>query len=58
MIFGGLSFAGTRWYVVTVRDPKMVRDQKKLRDDWIRENRLHVWQFFVIPVVSTLSFSH
>ena len=28
MIFGRLSFPGTRWYVVTVRDPQIVRDQK------------------------------
>jgi len=29
MIFGSLSSPGTRWYVVTVRKPQMVRDQKK-----------------------------
>jgi len=29
IIFGTLTFPGTRWYVMTVRDPKMVRDQKK-----------------------------
>jgi len=28
MIFGTLSFSGAGWYVVTVRDPQMVRDQK------------------------------
>jgi len=28
-IFGRLSFPGTRWYVVTVGDLQMVRDQKK-----------------------------
>jgi len=27
MIFG--TFPGTRWYVMTVRDTQMVRDQKK-----------------------------
>jgi len=26
---GRLSFPGTRWYVVTVRDPQMIRDQYK-----------------------------
>jgi len=29
MIFGTLTFPGTRWYVMTVRGPQMVRDQKK-----------------------------
>jgi len=29
IIFGALTFPGTRWYVLTVRDPQMVRDQKK-----------------------------
>ena len=29
MIFGTLTFPETRWYVVTVRDPQMVRAQKK-----------------------------
>jgi len=29
MIFGTLTFPGTRWYVLTVRDPQMVRSQKK-----------------------------
>jgi len=30
VIFGRLSFPGTRWYVPTVRGPQVVRDQKKL----------------------------
>ena len=29
MIFGIQSFPGARWYVVTVRVPQMVRDEKK-----------------------------
>ena len=29
MIFGTLTFPGTRWNVLTVRDPQMVRNQKK-----------------------------
>ena len=29
IIFGTLTFPGTRWYVLTARDPQMVRDQKK-----------------------------
>jgi len=29
MIFGTLTFPGTRWYVMTVWDTQMVRDQKK-----------------------------
>jgi len=32
MIFGTLTFPGTRWYVMTVRDPQMVRDQKKFEN--------------------------
>jgi len=28
-IFGTLTFPGTRWYVLTARDPQMVCDQKK-----------------------------
>jgi len=32
MIFGRLNFLGTRRYVVTVRDPQMVRDQKKIKN--------------------------
>jgi len=30
IIFGILTFPGTRWYVLTVREPQMVRDQKSL----------------------------
>jgi len=30
VICGRLSFPGTRWYMLTVRNPQMVRDQKKL----------------------------
>jgi len=29
MIFGTLTFPGTWWYVLTVRDPQKVHDQKK-----------------------------
>jgi len=29
IIFGTLTFPGTKWYVSTARDPQMVRDQKK-----------------------------
>jgi len=28
MIFGTLTLPGTRWYVLTVWDPQVVRDQK------------------------------
>jgi len=34
MIFGTLTFPGTRWYVMTVRGPQMVRDQKKFENHW------------------------
>ena len=36
IIFGTLTFPGTRWYVLTVRDPQMVRDQKKFGNHWHR----------------------
>ena len=32
MIFGTLTFPGTRWYVMTVRDTQMVRDRKKFEN--------------------------
>jgi len=32
MIFGTLTFPGTRWYVMSVRDTQMVRDQKKFEN--------------------------
>ena len=34
MIFGTLTFPGTRWYVMKVRDTQMVRDQKKFENHW------------------------
>jgi len=38
MIFDTLTFLGTRWYVMTVRDTQMVRDQKKFENHWLRGN--------------------
>jgi len=35
IIFGTLTFSGTRWYVITVRDPQMVRAQKKFGNHWV-----------------------
>ena len=35
MIFGTLTFPGTRWQVLTVRDPQMVRDQNKFGKHWL-----------------------
>ena len=32
MIFGTLTFYGARWYMMTVRDTQMVRDQKKFEN--------------------------
>jgi len=29
MIFGTLTFPGTRWYVMPAQEPQMIRDQKK-----------------------------
>jgi len=37
MIFGTLTFRGTRWYVMTVWDTQMVRDQKKFENHCSRE---------------------
>ena len=36
IIFGTLTFPGRRWYVMTVRDTQMVRDQKKFENHWSR----------------------
>jgi len=33
-VFVTMSFSGTRWYVVTVRDPQMLCDQKKFGNHW------------------------
>jgi len=32
LIFGTLTFPGTRWYVLTVRNTQMVRDQKEFEN--------------------------
>jgi len=37
MIFGTLTFPGTRWYVMTAREPQMIRDQKKFENHWFKE---------------------
>jgi len=34
IIFGTLTFPGLKWYVLTVRDPQMVRNQKKFGNHW------------------------
>jgi len=36
MIFGTLTFPGTRWYVMTVWDTQMVRDKKKFENHCFR----------------------
>jgi len=36
IIFGTLTFPGTRWYVLTVRVPQMVRDQKEFGNHWFK----------------------
>ena len=41
MMFGTLTFPGSRWYVLTVRDPQMVRNQKKLGIHCFRHNKWH-----------------
>jgi len=40
IIFGTLTFPGTKWYVLTVRDPQMVRDPKKFGNHCIRSLHL------------------
>jgi len=44
MIFGRLSFPGTKWYVLTVGDPQMVRDQKKFGNHWFKVNSQNILQ--------------
>jgi len=39
MIYGTLTFPGTRWYVLTVREPQMVHDQKKSGNHWLNANK-------------------
>jgi len=39
MIFGTLTFPGTRWYVLTVWEPQMVPDQKKFGNHWLNANK-------------------
>ena len=34
MIFQWMSFPGTRWYVVSVPEPEVLRDQKKVGNFW------------------------
>jgi len=36
-----LTFPGTRWYVMTVRDTQMVRDQKKFENHCFRGSAVH-----------------
>jgi len=39
MIFGTLIFPGTRWYLLTAREPQMVHDQKKFGNHWLNANK-------------------
>ena len=50
MIFGTLTFPGTWWYVMTVRDTQMVRDQKKFENHCLVETNL--FQLFTHPLHS------
>jgi len=66
VIFGTLTFPGTRWYVLTVRDPQMVRDQKKFGNHcissyWSIQQTIQVYTYalvFTIWFSSKTSFSH
>jgi len=53
MIFGRLSFPGTRRYVLTVQDPQVVRDQKKFG-----KHRLTVLKAYILTIVLPYSFSY
>jgi len=44
MIFGTLTFPGTRWYVMTVRHTHIVRDQKKFENHYVTERLLRAAQ--------------
>jgi len=35
IIFATLTFRGTRWYMLTARDPQMVRDHKNFGNHWV-----------------------
>jgi len=39
--FVTLTFPETRWYVLTVRDPQMVRDQNKFGNHCIKERYVY-----------------
>jgi len=54
MIFGTLSFPGTRWYMVTARDPQMVRDQKSTGNHWPTRTSLVFVQFACSPGTPSL----
>jgi len=54
MIFGRISFHGTRWYAVAARDPQMVRDQKKFGNHCCMVYLCLGWKDFVRFVM----FSH
>jgi len=36
LVTGLLTYPGTSWYVVTVRDPQLVRDHKKFWNYWCK----------------------
>jgi len=42
-----MGFPGTKWYVVTVRSPQLVRDQKTFGKHWVKETdnfgMYHFW---------------
>jgi len=46
MIFDTLTFPGTRWYVLKIRHPQMVRDQKKFRNHWLTQREFCVSTVF------------
>jgi len=55
MIFGTLTVPGTRWNVLTVRDPQMVRNQKKFGNHCHKENKFFKTKNFVF--IFALNFS-
>ena len=49
MIFGTLTFAGTTWFVLTVRDQQIERDQKKFGNCWCK---------VITPTRKAVDFKH
>jgi len=49
LVTGPLTYPGPRWHVLTVRDPQIVRDQKKFGNHWGK---------VLTPTRNALDFKH